>query len=144
MLIVFLSQFVKPSEQDLELVTCSGHGKNGALCVLQMGVRPQVVTTFELPGCRDMWTVLSRQEVLYISVTVRVCPSHSPSLLTPHPSHPLLVYHTLNHMSHTTHPSLVYHALDHMSHTTHPSLVYQALNHMSHTLTPHSYTMHSI
>ena len=41
----------------------SGHGKNGSLCVLQRGVRPQVVTTFELPGCKDMWTVLARQEV---------------------------------------------------------------------------------
>ncbi len=41
----------------------SGHGKNGALCVLQSGVRPQVVTTFELPGCLDMWTVLAKQEV---------------------------------------------------------------------------------
>lgn len=50
-------------DHDLELVTCSGHGKNGALCVLQREVRPQVVTTFELPGCSDMWTVISEAEV---------------------------------------------------------------------------------
>jgi len=40
-------------------VFCSGYGKNGALSVLQRSVRPQVVTTFELPGCTDMWTVFS-------------------------------------------------------------------------------------
>ena len=39
-------------------MTTSGYGKNGALCVLQRSVRPQVVTTFELPGCLDMWTVV--------------------------------------------------------------------------------------
>ncbi|CAH3027371.1 unnamed protein product [Porites evermanni] len=54
----FLS-FAGGKEWDLELVSCSGYGKNGALSVLQRSVRPQVVTTFELPGCVDMWTVLS-------------------------------------------------------------------------------------
>lgn len=62
---------------------CSGYGKNGALSVLQVcegqarvgppgtwvdrctplsfqkSIRPQVVTTFELPGCYDMWTVVA-------------------------------------------------------------------------------------
>ncbi len=56
-------QFVSSSDCDVELVTVSGHGRNGAVCVLQRGVRPQVVTTFELPGCIDMWTVLAKQEV---------------------------------------------------------------------------------
>uniref|UniRef100_H2YEY3 Cleavage/polyadenylation specificity factor A subunit C-terminal domain-containing protein n=1 Tax=Ciona savignyi TaxID=51511 RepID=H2YEY3_CIOSA len=46
-------------ETDLELAVLSGHGKNGALSVLQRTVKPQVVTTFELPGCTDMWTVHS-------------------------------------------------------------------------------------
>ena len=56
---------------DLELVACSGHGKNGSLTVLQREVRPQVVTTFELPGCSDMWTVYSRSdnEVLSVKTT---------------------------------------------------------------------------
>ncbi|XP_023327813.1 cleavage and polyadenylation specificity factor subunit 1 [Eurytemora carolleeae] len=44
-------------DPDIELVTTAGIGKNGALCVLQRSIRPQVVTTFELPGCVDMWTV---------------------------------------------------------------------------------------
>ncbi|XP_031525741.1 cleavage and polyadenylation specificity factor subunit 1 isoform X5 [Papio anubis] len=56
----FLSEeFQNSPEPDLEIVVCSGHGKNGALSVLQKSIRPQVVTTFELPGCYDMWTVIA-------------------------------------------------------------------------------------
>lgn len=56
----FLSEeFQNSPEPDLEIVLCSGYGKNGALSVLQRSVRPQVVTTFELPGCYNMWTVLA-------------------------------------------------------------------------------------
>merc|ERR1719430_2288112 len=60
----FLSEEFSSSspDPDIELVTTSGHSKNGALCLLQKTVRPQVVTTFELPGCQDMWTVCSAQE----------------------------------------------------------------------------------
>lgn len=29
---------------------------------LQRTIRPQVVTTFELPGCRDMWTVVGPEK----------------------------------------------------------------------------------
>ncbi|XP_063236950.1 cleavage and polyadenylation specificity factor subunit 1 [Bacillus rossius redtenbacheri] len=55
----FLSEeFSSNDDPDIELFTTSGYGKNGALCVLQRSIRPQVVTTFELPGCVDMWTVL--------------------------------------------------------------------------------------
>lgn len=76
-------QFQNSPEPDLEIVMCSGYGKNGALSVLQVcvgrpgwglmgtwvdrctplsfqkSIRPQVVTTFELPGCYDMWTVVA-------------------------------------------------------------------------------------
>lgn len=59
----FLSEeFATNSELDLELVTTSGFGKNGALCVLQRSIRPQVVTTFTLPGCSNMWTVCKNEE----------------------------------------------------------------------------------
>ena len=44
-------------DPDIELVTTIGHGKNGALCLLQRTIRPQVLTTFEIPGTLDMWTV---------------------------------------------------------------------------------------
>ncbi|XP_059899006.1 cleavage and polyadenylation specificity factor subunit 1 isoform X1 [Gadus macrocephalus] len=58
----FLSEeFQSNPEPDLEVVVCSGFGKNGALSVLQRSIRPQVVTTFELPGCHDMWTVISNE-----------------------------------------------------------------------------------
>ncbi|XP_056274732.1 cleavage and polyadenylation specificity factor subunit 1 [Pseudoliparis swirei] len=58
----FLSEeFQSNPEPDLEVVLCSGYGKNGALSVLQRSIRPQVVTTFELPGCHDMWTVISNE-----------------------------------------------------------------------------------
>ena len=62
----FLSEeFTSSSpDPDIELVTTAGHGKNGALCLLQKTVRPQVVTTFELHGCQDMWTVLSEGQGL--------------------------------------------------------------------------------
>ncbi|KAK3085849.1 hypothetical protein FSP39_009622 [Pinctada imbricata] len=56
----FLSEeFSNTDDPDIELVTTSGYGKNGALSVIQRSIRPQVVTTFELPGCIDMWTVKS-------------------------------------------------------------------------------------
>nr|XP_061808605.1 cleavage and polyadenylation specificity factor subunit 1 [Nerophis lumbriciformis] len=59
----FLSEeFQANTEPDLEVVVCSGFGKNGALSVLQRSIRPQVVTTFELPGCHDMWTVISSED----------------------------------------------------------------------------------
>lgn len=79
----FLSEELTAStkaDPDVELVSTSGHGKNGALCVLQQTVRneavlsvqeklliasffqvrPHVVTTFELPGVHDMWTVIGK------------------------------------------------------------------------------------
>ena len=43
----------------MELVACCGYGKNGALCVLQQGVRPQVVTSFGLPGHDNLFTLLA-------------------------------------------------------------------------------------
>ncbi|XP_071482088.1 cleavage and polyadenylation specificity factor subunit 1-like [Diadema antillarum] len=59
----FLSEeFHTEIDPDLELVTTSGYGKNGALSVLQRTVRPQVVTTFQLPGCLDVWTVKSNKQ----------------------------------------------------------------------------------
>lgn len=59
----FLSEeFSEGIDLDLELVTTAGYGKNGALCVLQKSVRPQIITTFTLPGCSNMWTVHSGDE----------------------------------------------------------------------------------
>ncbi|XP_054786517.1 cleavage and polyadenylation specificity factor subunit 1 isoform X1 [Prosopis cineraria] len=44
-------------QSNYELVCCSGHGKNGSLCVLRQSVRPEVITEVELPGCKGIWTV---------------------------------------------------------------------------------------
>lgn len=41
----------------LNMVTCSGYGKNGALAVLQYGIRPEVVTAFDLAECRGSWAL---------------------------------------------------------------------------------------
>ncbi|EDV21798.1 uncharacterized protein TRIADDRAFT_59883 [Trichoplax adhaerens] len=51
-----ISTFVQ-EESDVEVVICSGHDKNGALSVLNKGIKPQVVASYDLPGCVDMWTV---------------------------------------------------------------------------------------
>ena len=61
-------QSATKADPDVELVSTSGHGKNGALCVLQQTIRPQVVTTFELPGVVDMWTVIGRIDVFHYLV----------------------------------------------------------------------------
>ncbi|XP_051121150.1 cleavage and polyadenylation specificity factor subunit 1 isoform X2 [Andrographis paniculata] len=44
-------------QSNYELVCCSGHGKNGALCVLQQSIRPETITQESLPGCKGIWTV---------------------------------------------------------------------------------------
>ncbi|KAL6004780.1 hypothetical protein ACLOJK_005336 [Asimina triloba] len=44
-------------QSNYELVCCSGHGKNGALCILQQSVRPDLITEVELAGCKGIWTV---------------------------------------------------------------------------------------
>ncbi len=48
-------EFVKPESEveaksDLEVVTSSGRGKNGALCVLQSTIKPHIITSFGLSG----------------------------------------------------------------------------------------------
>lgn len=59
-----LDQIKDPNTKpDLEIVTSSGHGKNGALCVLQNSINPQIITSFGLSGCRDVWTVLDESSV---------------------------------------------------------------------------------
>ncbi|KAF6215178.1 hypothetical protein GE061_009929, partial [Apolygus lucorum] len=62
----FLSEeFNNNPNPDIELVTSSGYGKNGALCVLQRSIRPQVATTFELHGCTNMWTVFGSKHDVF-------------------------------------------------------------------------------
>ncbi|XP_023755577.1 cleavage and polyadenylation specificity factor subunit 1 [Lactuca sativa] len=44
-------------QSNYELVCCSGHGKNGSLCVLQQSIRPEIITQEAIPGCKGLWTV---------------------------------------------------------------------------------------
>lgn len=57
-------QSATKADPDVELVSTSGHGKNGALCVLQQTVRPQVVGGFEMLGVLDMWTVIGKDSLV--------------------------------------------------------------------------------
>lgn len=41
------------------LVGLTGLSLTPTLSPFQKSIRPQVVTTFELPGCYDMWTVIA-------------------------------------------------------------------------------------
>eukprot|EP00741_Cyanophora_paradoxa_P007659 tig00001164_g7408.t1 len=41
--------------RSMDLVACVGRGRSGALCVLQQSVRPEVITSFEVPGSRAVW-----------------------------------------------------------------------------------------
>lgn len=60
---------IDTGKSELEIVTSSGFGKNGALCVLRTSIKPNIITSFELPGCLDLWTVIddsqSRKEELH-------------------------------------------------------------------------------
>ncbi|KAG9509182.1 Cleavage and polyadenylation specificity factor subunit 1, partial [Fragariocoptes setiger] len=47
-------------EPHLELVTASGYGRNGSVCVFHRSVKPQVASTFELGNSVDFWTVEAR------------------------------------------------------------------------------------
>ncbi|XP_072946288.1 cleavage and polyadenylation specificity factor subunit 1 [Epargyreus clarus] len=68
--------------QPLELVACSGRGKNGALTVLQRAVRPQRVTAFDLPGCIDMWTIIGESPELSRDVHKDMEGTHAYMILT--------------------------------------------------------------
>ena len=59
-------------EQRAELVAACGHGKNGALAVLQRGIQPELVTEVEagtLPGLRGTWTVYRGEDKNVSSAT---------------------------------------------------------------------------
>ncbi|XP_038685535.1 cleavage and polyadenylation specificity factor subunit 1 isoform X2 [Tripterygium wilfordii] len=52
-------------QSNYELVCCSGHGKNGALCVLRQSIRPEMITEVELPACKGIWTVYHKNARSY-------------------------------------------------------------------------------
>lgn len=42
---------------EVELITAGGYEQAGALNILQRTIKPQIETSFHLPGCSDAWTV---------------------------------------------------------------------------------------
>jgi cleavage and polyadenylation specificity factor subunit 1 len=51
------------TKMELEVVASVGYGKNGAVCVLHNTLRPKILTSFELSGCLDMWTVIDDSQL---------------------------------------------------------------------------------
>ncbi|CAO4375754.1 unnamed protein product [Caenorhabditis nigoni] len=47
----------KRKDPVFDLVTASGHGKNGALCVNQRSMRPEIITSSLLEGAEQLWAV---------------------------------------------------------------------------------------
>jgi cleavage and polyadenylation specificity factor subunit 1 len=47
---------------DVELVTASGYGKNGGLCVLRRYIRPQSTFSFDQTDCQALWTIKYRSK----------------------------------------------------------------------------------
>ncbi|CAO3589394.1 unnamed protein product [Absidia cylindrospora] len=47
---------------DMELVTASGYGKNGGLCVLRRHIRPQSTFSFDQTDCQALWTIKYRSK----------------------------------------------------------------------------------
>ncbi|XP_037944960.1 cleavage and polyadenylation specificity factor subunit 1 [Teleopsis dalmanni] len=45
------------SDIKIEIVGSTGHSKNGALSVFVNCINPQIITSFELDGCIDVWTI---------------------------------------------------------------------------------------
>lgn len=42
---------------DLEVVTTTGEGFSGALGILQRSIRPQIISSFDMQGVVDIWTI---------------------------------------------------------------------------------------
>ncbi|KAF7726104.1 Cleavage and polyadenylation specificity factor subunit 1 [Apophysomyces ossiformis] len=55
---------------DLELVSCSGYGKNGSLCVFQRHIRPVSTFSFTQSDCQSVWSIKCRKEHYFEGVQV--------------------------------------------------------------------------
>lgn len=56
------SEFESASSNQFDLVTSSGHTKNGAISVLQRSLRPEVIASFQINDIVDMWSVFNNSE----------------------------------------------------------------------------------
>jgi cleavage and polyadenylation specificity factor subunit 1 len=48
---------------NIDLVTSSGHTKNGAISILQRSLRPECIATFQIPDIVDMWSVGNDEKI---------------------------------------------------------------------------------
>ncbi|KAI8896608.1 CPSF A subunit region-domain-containing protein, partial [Globomyces pollinis-pini] len=48
------------SEADLEITACAGYGAHGSLIVFNESIRPRIISSFDLAGVEDMWSVKVR------------------------------------------------------------------------------------
>ncbi|KAF7493374.1 Cleavage and polyadenylation specificity factor subunit 1 [Sarcoptes scabiei] len=53
----FIENMANHRDIDVEMITASGHMNTGAINILQQSIKPQIETSFKLPGCFDCWTV---------------------------------------------------------------------------------------
>ena len=53
----------------IDLVTSSGHTKNGAISILQRSIRPEVIATFRIQDVIDIWSVYNDGEASTASQT---------------------------------------------------------------------------
>lgn len=61
---------------DLELVSCSGYGKNGALSILRRHIRPESTFSFDQTDCQALWSIKYRKEQYYKGIKVSGNTSH--------------------------------------------------------------------
>ncbi|KAJ1967451.1 mRNA cleavage and polyadenylation factor subunit, partial [Dispira parvispora] len=45
------------SEEAMEIVLSSGHGRSGTLSILQRSIRPEIIASFDFPDYQHMWSV---------------------------------------------------------------------------------------
>lgn len=53
------------ADQNLEVVACTGEGKDGSITVLHNSVLPQILSSFELADVNDIWSVKVKSEEEY-------------------------------------------------------------------------------
>ncbi|CAH1761431.1 3424_t:CDS:10 [Entrophospora sp. SA101] len=68
-------------KKDLELVTCSGYGKGGSICVFHHNINPVVFSSFAMDGCLNMWAISSIDPIFAgIPMDTPGLPNHLPSI----------------------------------------------------------------
>lgn len=50
-------------------VSSAGHGKHGAIAILQRSLRPETIASFQIPDILDMWSVFSDPDITSSSPT---------------------------------------------------------------------------